>query len=515
MLGSSLGIAVGVHPLLSREQMNALERHAIEHFGMSERVLVEVAGRAVAKKVDGLAGPKTISTLCLAGTGNNGADAVVVGRSLALRGHPVTVVVLGSAEALSAGCREQVELANRLGLETLFFEGEQAPDRVAELVEAHEMVVDGIFGLGLNRPVEGWMAQVLNTVDVEAKQVVAIDIPSGVDANTGVIFGSAIRADFTISFQFPKLGHALQPGRELSGELEVVDIGIPVMGLSQMAPVAEWLDLRIVAEVLSARSPTSHKGDYGHLAVVAGTPERPGSAMLAARAAARSGAGLVTIGSDEDTVRRLSSGLMELMSCSLGTNIEAGKLSNFLSGKAACVFGPSLAPDEMTLALIEEVLLLSPVPLVLDAGGISALGENLELLAARNAPTVITPHPGEAARLLGVDAARVQVDRVRAAVEIAQKSQSCVVLKGASTVIADPDGQVSVSTSGGPALATAGTGDVLAGIIGGFMAQGYDPSLASRAAAHLHGVAGDAAADEVGEAALVASDLLRFLNPKL
>lgn len=491
--------------------MQALDRHAIEELGIPEAALMEVAGRAVADGVCSLVSSDE-AVLCLAGTGNNGGDAVVAGRHLRERGHPVTVVLVGDRDALSPGCATQVEIAVKCGLEVLNETGEQAADRIADLLPAHDVVVDGLFGTGLTRPIEGWRRAVVDRIDGEARRVVAVDLPSGVDADTGGVLGAAVRADLTVCFQYPKLGHGFFPGRELTGELRVVDIGIPSLHLDRIGPVVVWTDEQTLQEAFPPREPNSHKGSYGRVLVLAGAPDAPGSALLAARSALRAGAGLATVGSDDETVARLAPALVEVMGRSLGRpRIDPERAVDASAGMTALVMGPSLLPDEATFRLV-EAFLGSPLPTVLDAGALGSLPGRLERLKERRGPTVLTPHPGEAARLLDLDtAAPVQADRLGSARRLADQSGAIVVLKGATTVVAEPGGGVSLSGRGSPALATAGTGDVLAGVLAALLAQGVEPGLAARAAVELHGLAGDRAGRELGERAVLASDVVRYL----
>lgn len=493
--------------------MQALDRHAIEELGIAQAALMELAGRAVADGVSSLVENPDDAVLCLAGTGNNGGDAIVAARHLRERGHPVTIVLVGDRERLSEGCRHQAEVASRCGLEVLNEEGSDAADRIADLLPAHAVVVDGLFGTGLDRPIEGWRRTVVERVEVEARRVVAVDIPSGVDADTGAVLGAAVRADLTVCFQYPKVGHASFPGRDLAGELRVVDIGIPSLHLEKVGPVAVWTRDEALRDALPPRGPDSHKGSFGRLLVLAGQPDAPGSALLAARAGMRAGAGLVTIGSDDATIARIAPALLELMGRSLGAGrIDPTRLGEALPGTSALVVGPSLAPDKATLGLLEALLPLR-APIVLDAGALGALALRSDLTRGRQGPTIITPHPGEAARLLGLDTAvPVQADRLAAARRLAERTGAITVLKGAATVVAEPGGAVALSSRGSPGLATAGTGDVLAGIIGGLLAQGVEPGLAARAGVELHGWAGERASAALGERAVLASDVVRYLG---
>lgn len=498
--------------LLSREQMRELDRIAIEDVGIPSMVLMEVAGRAVADAVHHLHAADPGLVLVVAGRGNNGGDAVVAARHLAERGVPVELVVLGDPDKLSTDLRHELEIAAALGLDATFLEGDVVESRLRALAEHATYAIDGIFGTGLDRPVEGMYAAAIAALGGDDLTVVAVDIPSGIDANNGQVLGVAVEADLTITFQHPKLGHVLYPGRTYAGELRAVDIGLPLSRVADVDPWAEIVDDEEIDLAVPRRAPDTHKGTYGHLLVVAGVPDRPGAALLAGRAALRVGTGLVTIGSDARTIERVAGRLDELMGLSLSGIAD---LHAALETRTALVIGPSLPASEATRRLVREVVEATRKPVLLDAGALVALGEDVEWLAAREGPTVLTPHPGEMGSLLGLDTPAIQSDRVLAATTLARKSGAHVVLKGASTVIASDDGQVGIVVAGNPGMATGGTGDVLAGLIGGLLAQGVEPQLAARAGAQLHARAGDRAAKAKGEPALLASDLIAAVGDVL
>lgn len=491
--------------LLSREQMRELDRIAIEDVGIPSMVLMEVAGRAVAEAVYQLWRDEPGLVLAVAGRGNNGGDAVVAARHLVERGLPVELVVLGDPQRLSRDLLAELEIAAALGLDATFLEGEVVGSRLRALAEQASYAIDGIFGTGLDRPVEGMYAAAIGALGFDGLCVVAADIPSGIDANTGQVLGVAVEADLTVTFQHPKLGHVLYPGRAYAGELRAVDIGLPASRLADVEPWAEVVEDDEIDLAVPLRGADTHKGTYGHLMIVAGVPDRPGAALLAGRAALRAGTGLVTVGSDARTIERIAGQLDELMGLSLAGVAE---LEAALATRTALVIGPSLPPTETTKKLVRQVLEASRKPALVDAGALVALGTDVEWLAAREAPTILTPHPGEMGSLLGLDTPAIQADRVLAATTLARKTGAHVVLKGASTVVASPDGQVGVVVAGNSGMASGGTGDVLAGVIGGLLAQGVEPQLAARGGAQLHARAGDLAAKHKGEPALLASDLI-------
>lgn len=499
------GRMVAGRPLLTRAEMQAADRLTIEELGVPSLVLMETAGRAVAEATRRRFGPSA-PVLAVAGTGNNGADAMVAARVLAGWGHPVRVVQVGAPDRRSPDASHQAALLEKLGIEVLGIEGEADAARLVDAAAPGAVLVEGLFGLGLDRPIAGWRAAVVEVLRGLGRPTVAVDVPSGVDADTGAAPGPVVPADLTVTFQYEKRGLLLHPGRALAGRLEVADIGIPPSVLGRVRPQVRTVDPRLIDRLHAARSPDSHKGRFGHVLVVAGTPERPGSALLAARAALRSGAGLVTVASTAETIRRVAPVLDELMGEVVGESaLDPDAIARAWSTRDVLLLGPSLEGDARLGRLLDAVL-AEPRPAVLDAGALRAVA--LDALRDRPGPTVLTPHPGEMSILMGASVADVQRDRIGSASEAAARSNAVVVLKGASTVVAAPRGTAVVITSGNPGLATAGTGDVLGGIVASLLAQGFSAFEAAEAGAELHARAADAAVDRVGERGLVASDLL-------
>lgn len=502
-------------PVLTGAQMRTLDQTAIETIGIPSMVLMETAGKAVAEAVnrclDGVEdGPPV---LALVGGGNNGGDAVVAARHLENEGHEVTLVLLVEPATARGDLAAQLAIADKLETPLLVLPEAIDDEGLQTLFADHSVVIDGLFGTGLSRPIEGLAARLIAALNDADNPVVAVDIPSGVHADTGQILGVAVEATTTVTFALPKLAHVLYPGRAHAGAIEVVDIGIPYQLLEGIDPKVTLVEPDELELALPPREADSHKGTFGHLLVVAGSPDRPGAALLAGRAALRSGAGLVTIGSDDETIRRVAGALDALMGESLGEGLPSAQaVLEALATRTALAIGPSLPPGPALGALIRDVVEAAQVPVLIDAGALNVLGPDPGWLRARAFETVLTPHPGEMARMLGVDAAAVQGDRLGVARRMADATGAVVVLKGASTVVAEPDGSVGVITAGNPGMATAGAGDVLTGVIGGLLAQGVAARVAARAGTLLHASAGDRYAALYGEARLTATDLIDQLT---
>jgi ADP-dependent NAD(P)H-hydrate dehydratase / NAD(P)H-hydrate epimerase len=498
--------------LLNREEMAEAEQWTIEVFGLPQDVLMEVAGRSVAEVV--LTSIVSTSTvLVVAGPGHNGADALVAARVLSGRGIKVDVLAPGGLTDVSEAFHRQRGRLERLGVNVRGGGIDAVHDALAL---GPDRVVDGLFGTGLNRPITEVYESTIRAIAASGVPVTAVDIPSGVDATSGQIFGCALPAEETVTFQVPKFGQAVFPGRKLTGRLIVRDIGIPNQAVARLGRLAVWLDGDVVRMAFAERDPETHKGTFGHVLVVGGQPDRPGALLLAGRGALRAGAGLVTVASDGETIRRLASAFGPLMGFSVGgTRVELNALKAGLEARDALAIGPSLPADDQTRVLVKRLLLETTKPVVLDAGALGALAGDFTWLSQRLGATVLTPHPGEMAALLGVDIAQIQADRPGFARSLAEKTGAVVVLKGAATLVVDPRGETAVVSSGNPGMATGGMGDVLTGMVGALLARGLPPERAAQAAAQLHGLAGDRARHGIGEAALTASDLLEHIGPAI
>lgn len=500
-------ILPGAWPLVGAATMRALDRHTIETIGVPGEVLMESAGRAVAEAALGERAPGGV-VVVVAGAGNNAGDGLVAARHLHQLGVPVRVWATADPATLRGDAAANLARARALGV-ALGSEPGTLPD-------AGDVVVDALFGTGLARPVEGPAARAIVWIAAaraRGAHVVAVDLPSGIDADTGQPHGSAVAADVSVSCGLPKLGLALEPGRSLAGRILVARIGI--VDVAPDAAADAWLlTPEAAAAALPPRPRAGHKGTFGHVLVLAGSRGKAGAAALAARGALRAGAGLVTVACPEAEGAALQAGLPEAMTAPLAATPEGGIAAATVAAIFAlaetrdvlCV-GPGLGTGAETVRAVREVVAGAQQPLVLDADGLNALASEPGLLKAREAASILTPHPGEAARFVGLAAADVNRDRVGVARSIAERTRAVVALKGAATVIAAPDGRVAVNPTGGAALGTGGTGDVLCGVTAGLVAQGLPAFEATVLAAYLHGLAGDRWQALQGDAGLRASEL--------
>jgi len=488
-----------VHSLFTREESRDVDRAAIEELGIVSLVLMENAGRGAADAICEVFPERLRRVVLVGGPGQNGGDAWVVARRLKLLGHRPLAVLVGGESKLRGDAKANWSLLDKLRIEAVAVDPDEAESMGARFAEA-TLIVDGLFGTGLDRPITGGYAAVVEAMDEASAPIVALDMPSGLDADTGAVFGVAPHAALTVTFAGHKRGLHQYPGVEHAGEVRLVDIGIPI----QASPAANLWTREDLPGLIAPRAPDAHKGTNGHLLVVGGAPGKTGAAVLAGHAAFRAGAGLVTIGARADSRAALEEKVIELMTTALPEEADREAVESLCEGKRAVVLGPGMGLDEVGAAWARAFSRHAPVPTVIDADALTHLAnEGLASLRDAEAPRILTPHPGEAARLLDRSSGEVQGDRFAAASALAAKSSQVVILKGARTIVA-AHGELRVCAEGTPALGVAGTGDVLGGVVAA-LAMSLGPFDAAIAGALLHAVAGIEAS--IGDRGLIASEV--------
>ncbi|MDX2167566.1 MAG: NAD(P)H-hydrate dehydratase [Deltaproteobacteria bacterium] len=507
--------------LVTAAEMRALDAATIAA-GTPGHVLMERAGQgAVRVLLDCFPRlrRKRRRLLVVAGKGNNGGDGLVIARLLKAKGLVVEVALLAAPDEVGGDAARNLRAWQRGRGRILEVRDAAGVAALAERVERAELIVDAIFGTGLNSPVRGVAADVIALLNASGVPIFAVDIPSGLDADSGQPLGSCIEAEATATFGFAKLGQVIHPGVRLCGRLAVVDIGLDADAIAAAPPRAALLEPANVAPLVPVRERDAHKGDAGHVLILAGSFGKTGAAQLATRAAVRSGAGLTTVVAPLSLYPIYAGGVLEAMTEALpddggAIRFAPDRLASLIEGKRAVVIGPGLGTHEGAARTLAWLLAEARVPLVIDADGLTLAAGQLEALRASQAPTVLTPHPGEMARLLGSDTAAVQRDRAGCARRFAAAHGCTLVLKGAHSLIAAADGALWVNPTGNPGMASGGMGDVLAGIVGALLAQGLEPSEAARLGVYVHGLAADRAAAN-GEIGIVASDLIAGLPSAL
>jgi ADP-dependent NAD(P)H-hydrate dehydratase / NAD(P)H-hydrate epimerase len=505
--------------LVKAAEMQEMDRFTIEELGIPGAVLMENAARGATRVfLEHFEPPRNSRILFLCGRGNNGGDGYVMARYLHQRGFGVSALVLSELGKITGDALTNLRIIQRMGLDVKEVAGPEQWFPCRGLLENADFIVDGILGTGLNAAVKDFYRQVIDDVNASSKPVMAVDIPSGLHADSGVVMGTAVRADVTATFGFPKLGQLLFPGAGLVGRLVRIDIGIPRAAADRIPERYRLIEAQDIREALPAEEQDVHKGTRGHLLVIAGSAGKTGAAVLAALAALRAGAGLVTLGVPRSLNPILECKLTEPMTHPL-PETEAGTLSleaeeeilQLLRGKSALVIGPGLSTHEKTVFLVRRLVSRCPVPMVIDADGLNALAGDLTPLHSQQGRAILTPHPGEMARLTGLSNSEVQADRAGLASRFAQERTCHVVLKGARTILAEPDGRIHLNPTGNPALASGGSGDVLTGLVGGFLARGLSPAKATICGVYLHGLSADFLAEKMGKAGVLAGDLIEVI----
>ncbi|HZI64403.1 MAG TPA: NAD(P)H-hydrate dehydratase [Thermoanaerobaculia bacterium] len=500
--------------ILDSDQMRRVDRAATEELGLPSLVLMENAAIGVADAIaDRFPRARAVAIFC--GPGSNGGDGLAVARHLAARGYEVGAGLVTDGKALSADAALQRRVCERQGIAVRELDG--AADAAAAAA-GQDLIVDALFGTGLARPLSGVFAAVVEALNRAAAPRLAIDLPSGLDASTHRVPGPHLRAQITVTFAAPKIAHLFAPACEAVGELAVADLGIPPALVESAGSRLELLTAEELAPYLAPRRADSHKGDYGHALLVAGSPGKAGAAILAARAAVRAGAGLVTTAVPETILDSVAVGSVESMTWPLPAAGPAGLAPGAVdavlqacAGKDALAVGPGLGQEPGTAEVVRALTLRAPLPLVLDADGLNAFAGRAAELTGRRWPTLLTPHPGELARLLGSSTDDILDDRLAAARQAAAATGCLVVLKGHRSLLAAPAGDVWMNPTGNPGMATGGAGDVLTGVLVALLAQGYEAELAGQLGLFVHGWAGDLAAADQGERGLRAGDFIAAL----
>jgi NAD(P)H-hydrate epimerase len=500
-----------MRPVASAAEMRAIDRATIDERGVPGAVLMENAGRAVADAVIGelVAGARP-PVAVVAGVGNNGGDGAVVARHLREHSVEVAFYLVGRADAVAGDARAKLDALAAAGVPIVELADGAALAAYREAISHAGVVVDALFGTGLGREVVGVQREAIEAINLSRGRIVAVDLPSGLDADRGIPLGVAVRPHRTIALGHLKPALVSAPGFASVGEVELAPIGIPADLAAGRAVRLALLEAGDAAPLVPRRDPLGHKYAAGHLLVVAGSPGKRGAGRLAAWAAMRGGAGLVTLAAAGDEIAAPD----PVMTATLDADARGApeRLAALAAGKRALAIGPGMATSAGGRALVDAALALE-LPVVLDADALGHLVGDVGRVARARARAILTPHTGEAARLLEVGREAVEGDRIGAARRLAALTGSVVVLKGARTLVVDGGGHgfTTINPTGNPGLGTAGTGDILTGLVGALCAQGLAPIDAARLGVWLHGAAGDQARDQLGELGMTATDVAEAL----
>lgn len=503
--------------VLSPQRMAKYDEYAIKTWGIPSAVLMENAGRNTYRlmKENYLHGCRKIAIVC--GRGNNGGDGFVVGRYALIDNFAVRVYLIGRMTDLKGDARLNMDLFASLSGEIV--ELTEPSEQIESEFTHADIIVDAIFGTGLSKPVGGMEKIVIDAVNASGKPVISVDIPSGIDGSTGDVLGSAVRAEHTFTYAYPKLGQIMGPGAEHAGRLTVIDISIPSFVEGKAGYDAEVTDGQMLRGFLKTREGSSHKGSFGHAVVIAGSPGKTGAAHMASLAALKIGAGLVTLIIPETLNPILEVKTTEVMTYPVkddgrGFFIPESfhDIASFAHDKDVVIMGPGLSQNDGVTKLVRRIYAEIDKPFIIDADGINAFQGFTDILKNTERQTVLTPHPGELARLVGKTPREVNGDRIAIARTLASEWGINILLKGAASVLAAPGGGIFLNPTGNPSLAKGGSGDILTGFVGGLVSQGYTLVESTLLGAYLHGYMADTWVENNSDVDLLALDLITGLG---
>ncbi len=498
------------------EQMRALDREAIEGYKIPGIVLMENAALGVVRCMEeryGLLGDRSVLVFC--GKGNNGGDGMAVARHLVNRGAKVRTVLLGDPKSLRGDAATNFTICEEMKIPVRPVTTSRNFGGITSYLKKADLVLDAILGTGIVPPVRGLVEQAVRRINRAKKPVISVDLPTGLSADSSEVLGEVVQAELTVTFGLPKISLAQYPSLASAGEVRVADISLPAE-LVQRSNISVEIMEEEVLRTLPLRRQDMHKGEGGRVLLVAGSKEMPGAAVMAALSSFRIGAGGVYAAVPEGIRRffhkQLMEGVLVPLPDAAKDYLSLSVLPEILRaarGKNVAVVGPGIGLDPETGEMVRSLIQKIRIPVVLDADGINHVARDLDSLKKARAAVILTPHPGEMARLTGASERELKTQRVDLAREFAGKFGVILVLKGARTVIAEPKGRVWINPTGNPGMATAGTGDVLTGMIAGLVAQGMKPLQAALLGVYLHGCCGDRAASRIGERGLLSRDLIR------
>ncbi|MCX5812993.1 MAG: NAD(P)H-hydrate dehydratase [Proteobacteria bacterium] len=503
--------------VLTPERMAKYDEYAIKTWGIPSAVLMENAGRNMYRLIKEryLEGKHRIVIFC--GRGNNGGDGFVIGRYALEAGYRVRVFLLCKKQDLKGDAALNMGLYASMGGDIV--EVDDSFDMLRRGIQHADIIIDAIFGTGLSKPVEGIEKAVIEQINESGKPVIAVDIPSGIDGKTGIPLGCAVKAIHTFTFAYPKIGQILCPGAYHTDKLTVIDISIPSFVEDKIGFDGHVVDGTMLRGALRERTPWSHKGTYGHVAIIAGSPGKTGAAYLASLAALKIGAGLVTLVIPESLNNIMEAKLTEVMTYPVADNGKGyftlssyDSVKAFVEDKDVIIVGPGLSQNQATMEFVRKLYMDIDKPFVIDADGINAFQGYFDMIKKAKRNAVFTPHPGELARLTGLSTKEINEDRIGVGRKFVEETGVNLVLKGARTVVFNPQGDFFINPTGNPALAKGGSGDILTGFIGGCASQGSSLIEASLAGVYLHGYIADDWVEAKTDMDLLAGDLLSGLS---
>lgn len=501
--------------IVTSQQMNLIDKMGIDDYHIPSLILMESAASKCYEYFNQNYDIEKEDFLIFVSKGNNGGDGLVLARLLALNGARVKVISIYNSPSLAKDFKINLDIVKSLGIDLYH---NPSTKLLKSLLDSSSLIVDSLLGTGLSRNLDSKLAKFVDLINASRQPIISIDIPTGINSDNGRIMGSAIRANKTLTFEYLKLGHLLYPGREYSGQVRCLKISLPKNLHEEFGVKAFTLTKEDASKLIYKRERNSHKGSHGKVGIIAGSIGLTGAAYLTAQAVHRTGSGLTSLFIPNSLNEIMETKLTEVMTIpvedeglSIFTEASLDKTIKNLKTKDVCALGPGLGTDVKTSKFLLGLLESIELAILIDADGLNILSDKLDILKSYKHSKILTPHPGEMSRLLDWDLSSVLASPIDAALELSNKTNSIVVLKGSTSVVTSPDGDIYLNTSGNPGMASGGTGDVLSGIITSLLGQAYEPYIAAVLGVFIHGHAGDLAAEDLGEYGLLASDLIDYL----
>lgn len=499
--------------VVSSSEMREIDRYTIQELGIPGIVLMENAAMSVVSETISTIRESRKVVICC-GIGNNGGDGFAIGRILSCNHINVSLAVIGDSNKIKGDAKINYDVAKKLNIDIHEYNSQEDMNDFVALVNSCDVIYDAVFGTGLCREITGRYFEAIDAINHTNAYKIAVDIPSGINADDGHVLGIAVDADKTVTFCLPKLGLLLYPGASHVGELVVGDIGIPYVSVERIKSNTSIMDDNLAKHFMPNRVKMSHKGTYGKVLIIAGTKKMTGAAVLTSSAAYRTGAGLVKTFIEESVSSIITSSLPEAIIETYNRDDDKlsfedkSKLLEMLLWADTVAIGPGLGNDSITKEILQVVINNFNKNIVIDADGINALSKDLHVLKNKKGNIIVTPHLGEMSRLTNMDIAKISDNTIEVARDFSRQHKVICVLKSARTVISSPDGMINVNIYGNPGMATAGSGDVLTGIIVSLLGQGLDVFDAAILGTYIHSKAGDRAKESIGEHGLLANDII-------
>lgn len=506
--------------ILNQQEMRRLETIAIEDYQMTSRLLMENAGRSIFDYIKDL-NQNFSKVIILCGLGNNGGDGFVLARQLINKNIPFEIFIIGDADKIKGDALLNLEILKKLEIDINTIEDKYKIRSLEQIIDKNDLLIDAILGIGIKGPVRELAAEVIEVINSSNNMVISVDLPSGVDSDSATIGNIAVKADTTITLGLPKFGNILFPGANYNGELIIGHVGISPKIADGIESKTYIITKEMIRRYIPKRIADSHKGTYGKASVVAGSRGLSGAAILTCLAALNSGIGIIELFIPESIDLIISTKVVEIITRPIKETpnglLDLSSINTVVKGiKASDVvaIGPGCGNSNELLELVKQIIKTSEVPLVIDADGLNALSKNIEILKDENrkSKVVLTPHLGEMSRLINRPIEEIKRDKISIVKEFTKEYNVILVLKGARTIVGLPNGEIYINVNGNSGMATAGSGDILTGLIASLIAQGVEPGKASLLGVFIHGYSGDLVANDKGEYGMLAEDIVKSIG---